>query len=263
MKIIAVDDEKIALEGLVSSIEKAAQGEEIHGFRSADEALKFAKEQSVDVAFLDIEMRGMDGITLAKQLKAVCHKVNIIFTTGYGEYRGHAFDLHASGYLTKPITPEKIKTEMEELRNPVAHSTDNKLRIKAFGNFEVYVGEKALSFKYNKSKELLAYLVDRNGSLCSNSEIMAVLWEDGESQKNHISYLKNTRADLLTVLNQAGCEDVLERQRASLRIIPEKVNCDYFNYVNQKPSGINAYMGEYMTQYSWAETTHGILEEHR
>ncbi|MDD3369351.1 MAG: hypothetical protein PHP50_10795 [Lachnospiraceae bacterium] len=149
---------------------------------------------------------------------------------------------------------------MNELRNPVVHVTEQKLRIKAFGNFEVYKGEKVLDFKYNKSRELLAYLVDRNGSLCSNHEIITALWEEGEKVNNHISYLKNTRTDLIATLKAVGCGDVLERQRGSLRIIPEKIDCDYFDYLNQKPSGINAYRGEYMAQYSWAEMTHGALE---
>lgn len=260
MRIIAVDDERIALEGLLGAIKKVVPEEEIHDFRSSEEALEYARNNPVDIAFLDIEMREMNGITLAKHLKAICHRVNIIFTTGYGEYRENAFALHVSGYITKPITPEKIQIEMRELRNPIPHKAEKKIRIKTFGNFEVYYGEKALEFKYNKSKELLAYLVDRNGSLCSNSEIMTILWEDGEMVNSHISYLKNTRSDLIAALKAVECEDILEQQRGALRIVPEKTECDYFDYLNQKLSGINAYMGEYMAQYSWAEATHGTLE---
>ncbi|MDD3369350.1 MAG: response regulator [Lachnospiraceae bacterium] len=107
MRIIAVDDERIALEGLISAIKKVVP-EEIRGFRSSEEALQYVKNNPVDVAFLDIEMREMNGVTLAKHLKAICHSINIIFTTGYGEYRECAFALHASGYVTKPVTPEKI-----------------------------------------------------------------------------------------------------------------------------------------------------------
>ena len=43
---------------------------------------------------------------------------------------------------------------------------------------EIFVGGRPLSFKRSKSKELLAYLVDRNGATCTNGEMLAVLWED-------------------------------------------------------------------------------------
>lgn len=260
MVMIAVDDERLALEGILSAINKVVSEEETHGFRSPDEALQFVREHVVDVAFLDIEMRQMNGITLAKKLKALYPKINIIFTTGYSEYSKSAFEIHASGYVAKPVTPDKIRFELNELRNPIPKKPEKKLRVKAFGNFEAYANDKTLVFHYSKSKELLAFLIDRNGSLCTSSQMEAVLWED-EKVGKHKSYLKNARADLVATLDKAGCGEVLERQRGALRIIPEKVDCDYFDYLNQKLSGINAYMGEYMAQYSWAEATHGFLEE--
>ena len=261
MRILAVDDEKIALEGLMNAIKKVVPDAELHGFRSPHEALELAKEKQLDIAFLDIEMREMDGIALAKHLKAISPMINIIFTTGYSEYSGSAFALHASGYVRKPITAEKISYEIMELRNPVAKVSDKRLKIRAFGNFEVYVNNKPLVFKYTKSKEMLAYLVDRCGALCSNNEIMCILWEDDDNIRNHTSYLKNTRADLIATLEEAGCGDVLERQRGTIGILSDKVDCDYLDYKQGKISGINAYMGEYMTQYSWSEATHGILED--
>lgn len=79
MRIVAVDDERIALNGLVSAIKKVAPDEELLSFQSPSEALSAAKESVFDIAFLDVEMRGMDGITLAKRLKAINPKINIIF----------------------------------------------------------------------------------------------------------------------------------------------------------------------------------------
>ena len=76
MVMIAVDDERLALEGILSAINKVVSEEETHGFRSPDEALQFVREHVVDVAFLDIEMRQMNGITLAKKLKALYPKIN-------------------------------------------------------------------------------------------------------------------------------------------------------------------------------------------
>ena len=136
MKILAVDDEIIALEGLVRSIKEADNTAQVYSFRFADEAIKFMETNICDVAFLDIEMYGINGVSLAKILLQMNPNINIIFSTGYGNYRDVAFDIHASGYIVKPITPEKVKKELFNLSRPV--QVQSKLQINVFGNFEVY-----------------------------------------------------------------------------------------------------------------------------
>ena len=258
MNIIAVDDEKLALECLLDAIEKAVPGEKPHGFRNPQDAVAFLKSSSCEIAFLDIEMRGINGIELAKQMKKVNPKVNIIFTTGYSEYAGEAFSVHASGYVMKPVTAEKIRTEINELRHPVVHRQKKRVRIQTFGNFEVFIDDAPLKFQYNRTRELLAYLVDRNGSMCSNAEIVEILWES-ESAPLHNSYLKAMKSDLLSAFEKKGCGDVLVRQRGKLGICPDKVECDYFDWIAGKAYALNAYRGEYMRQYSWGEFTNGSL----
>lgn len=165
MNIIAVDDEKLALESLQSSILKAAPDDTVIGFRNAEQALSFVRENPCDVAFLDIELRDMNGVELAKKISAIHPQVNIIFTTGYSDYTGQAFELHASGYIMKPVTEEKVQKEMEVLRYAVTQADDKLLTVRTFGNFEVFKDNQPLEFRYNKTKELLAYLVNRGGKL--------------------------------------------------------------------------------------------------
>ena len=254
MIVIAVDDERFALENLAESIKQASSDAKIHRFRYPEDALDFARGNPVDVAFLDVEMVGMNGVELAQRLKIHHPDINIIFSTGYGHYRDAAFDLHASGYLTKPITPEKVKKELDNLRRPVRNP--NRIRIRAFGNFEVYLDGNPISFKYSKTKEMLAYLVDRKGALCTNGEIMAILFED---DNGHEAYFRSLRKDLTDVLEAAGCSQVLCQQRSRIGIVAELVDCDYFNWCIGKRTGGNAFHGEYMTQYSWGEYTNAML----
>ena len=254
MIVIAVDDERVALENLAEAIGQASSDAQIHRFRYPEDALDFAKKNYVDVAFLDVEMIGMNGVELAEQLKIYHPDINIIFSTGYGHYRDAAFDLHASGYLTKPITPEKVKKELNNLRRPVCNP--KRVRIRAFGNFEAYLDGKPISFKYSKTKEMLAYLVDRKGALCTNGEIMAVLFED---DNGHEAYFRSLRKDLTDVLEAAGCSEILSQQRGRIGIVPGLVDCDYFNWCNGMRFADNAFHGEYMTQYSWGEYTNAML----
>ena len=119
MKIIALDDEELALEGLMDAIRVCAPEAELHGFSYAEDVLAFIEDHACDVAFLDIEMAGLNGVELAEQLKLRNPDVNLVFATGFSCYQGSAFDLHASGYLMKPITAEKVKRELDNLRRPV------------------------------------------------------------------------------------------------------------------------------------------------
>ena len=254
MKILAVDDEIIALEGLVKSIKEADSNAVVYSFRFADEAIKFVETNMCDAAFLDIEMYGINGVSLANILLKMNPNINIIFSTGYGNYRDVAFDIHASGYIVKPITPEKVKKELANLRKPV--KIENKLQINVFGNFEVYFDGKPLKFKYTKSKELLAYLVDRRGSLCTVSELISILFEDdGE----HKTYFKSIRKDLIATLTEIGCEEAINIQHGRLGINKDKIYCTYFDYLDGKVKLKDVYHGEYMVQYSFAEYTNANL----
>jgi hypothetical protein len=103
---------------------------------------------------------------------------------------------------------------------------------------------------------MLAYLVDRKGALCTNSEIMAILFED---DIGHESYFRSLRKDLTDILEAAGCSGVLSQQRGRMGIVPEMVDCDYFSWCDGIRSASNAFQGEYMTQYSWGEYTNARL----
>lgn len=119
MNILAVDDEKLALEGLALSIQKAEPSATVYSFRKPEEALEFCRSTRCEVAFLDIQMCNMSGVEFAKEAKKIYPDMNIIFTTGYSDYMRDAFEMHASGYLMKPVTPEKVRKELDNLRNPV------------------------------------------------------------------------------------------------------------------------------------------------
>ena len=254
MKIIAVDDERIALEGLMDVIHEAAPSAQLNGFEYPEDALAFMDDYGCNIAFLDVEMTGMSGVELAEQLKLRNPDVNIIFATGFEEYRREAYDLHASGYLTKPITVEKVKREIYDLRRPIPNR--KRMRVQTFGNFEVFIDGKPLSFRYNKTKELLAYLVDRKGALCTSAELQTVIFEDSQG---HDSYMKSLRRDLLETLEDAGCADVIAQQRGKLGIVPDNLDCDYYDWCSGRRENL-VWHGEYMAQYSWSEYTAGLLE---
>ena len=255
MIIYAIDDEQNALEYITDKIRQAAPDADVHAFSSPREALASMETQPFDVAFLDIQMPGINGISLAKKFKQINPKCNFIFVTGYSEYTMDAFALDASGYLLKPATAKQVAHALENLRYPVVQGQDEKLTIHCFGNFEVFWKGEPVRFKYSKSKEVLAYLTDRNGAVCTNNEVIAALWEDDD----HANYYRSLQKDIQDTLGALGCKDVIHRQWGGSALKTDRVACDYYDYLKGLPSGINAWHGEYMTQYSWAEETGASL----
>jgi len=256
MIIYAVDDEENALEYIVRKIKSAEPSAEVTGFNSAKEALKAAAEQPFDVVFMDIQMPEITGIELARKFKKLNPQANMIFVTGYSEYTMDAFNVDASGYLLKPATKDQVRHALDNLRYPVSVAGGPKVCVQCFGDFEIFSDGVPVHFKYSKSKEVIAFLVDRKGAQCKNDEVIIHLWEDDE---DHSAYYRSLMKDIQDTFKALGIEEIFDRQRAGASIIPGKIRCDYFDYLAGKPEGINAYKGEYMQQYSWAEETGAIL----
>ena len=251
MNIIIVDDELLALRMLENAVKEAVPGTEIAAFSKPREALEYAKSTIVQVAFLDINMQLMSGLEMARQLRAICAETNIIFSTGYEEYALDAFKLYASGYLLKPICADDVREVMKNLRFPV--SNPKRLSFRCFGNFEAYCDGKPIRFRLSRTKEMLAYLVDRNGALCSSAEIITVLFEHDNTE-----YYQKLRSDLIRTFEQLHLSDCIIVTHGEIAIDRDMVNCDYFDYkdgkISEKPT-------EYMSQFSFSEYTLASLIE--
>ena len=139
MTIIALDDEVLQLNMLLKCIRTVAPAAALEGFTAPDELLAFVRRNKIDVAFLDIQLFGANGMDVAKKLKLLQPHVNIIFCTAYSQYAAEAFSLRASGYILKPVTMNAVRTELDTLRNPsIMTGADGKLEIQCFGNFDVF-----------------------------------------------------------------------------------------------------------------------------
>ena len=264
MKFLMVDDEPAALNVLVRAVKEAQPDAEIHSFTFSAEAMEDMIEDHFhpDVAFLDIRMPETSGLEMARRIREESPRTNVIFVTAFADYALDAMSLRSSGYLIKPVSADQVQRELDDLRYPVKRSEPaGKIRIQCFGSFEVFADEKPLAFHYQKSKELLAYLVDRRGAACNTLELCSVLWEDRQDEdENYRAYLRKLISDLSHVLEDAGEERIFLKRRNSFAIAVDLVDCDYYRFLRQETAAVNLYCGEYMTQYSWAEMTLGGLE---
>ena len=255
MRAIAVDDELYMLEALEEAVRASSDIDQVERFNTCSAALAYATENPIDIAFLDINMRGIGGLGLAEKLIELQPQCKIVFCTGYGEYAVSAFQLHVSGYLMKPITAEAVQKEIDHIKG--IRATEKLLTIKCFGNFEVLYNGEILPFKRKKTKELLAVLVDRDGAGMTARQICAILFPNDSDDTKNAAYLRQLMLDLKNTLKNIRAEDVLRHETPYYRIDTNLVRCDYLSFLE---TGKPQFHGEYMTQYSWAEETCAMLQ---
>ena len=158
--------------------------------------------------------------------------------------------------ITSSIVPEKKADAAEPAEvNPKADNTAG-LYARAFGSFQVFCNGVPLRFKYERSREMLAYLIDRNGSFCTKAELTRVLF--GE-ETGHDAYLKKLRADMLDVLGSCGYPTCIITQRGRMAVNRRQLHCDYYSWLDGTDGMKHTFRGEYMSQYAWAERTRMLL----
>ena len=261
MNIICVDDERLVLDLTVGVCKEILAGNgEVHGFWRSKDALDWVSGHFADIALLDIDMPDMNGMVLAARIKEKSPDTAIIFLTGYDQYAVEAFSMHVSGYLLKPVSKERLLEEFAYALDgahvkPAAHVT-----VKTFGNFDVFVDGKPVPFSRAKSKEFLAYLVDRQGSNVTRAEAFAALWEDANYDRSMQKQLDVIVRSLRTTLEDNGIGNILEMKSGFIRVVPELIDCDLYRFMNGDIEAINAYRGEYMIAYPWAELTEAYMD---
>ena len=116
--VIIVDDRKIILAGSLPVLEQAMPNATVVGFTKPSEALEYARDNRVALAFLDIELGNTSGLDLCRALLDINPRTNVVYLTAYSGYSLEAWNTGASGFMLKPITPEGVRAQLKKLRYP-------------------------------------------------------------------------------------------------------------------------------------------------
>ncbi len=257
MKILVVQNEKEALDKNVEMLKNLRKDAEIISFDNSPKALAYTRKNKVDIAIMDVKIPEIDGFTLGNYLKDLNKYVNLIYLTDDRSDAYEAMAIRASGCVLTPVSEKCMKKELVELRNKDRKGQKNRVFVQTFGNFDIFVDGNPVAFKYSKTKEVLALLVNNRGSQTTNGEIIASLWEDDFSKT---SYLSNLRQDLQNTLTSLGIGDIIVKQRGSMGIAVDNIECDLYDWLEKKKNSRYNYLGDYMNQYSWAEYVHAELD---
>lgn len=218
----------------------------------------FSRKDRILSSFNRNKRIDFNGLGFARSVHERSPQTRVIFVTNDPSFAVLAFKTRAVGYLVEPISQENIREEFIDLG--IFGGENHKVEAKTFGNFEIFCDGKIIQFSRAKSKEFLAYLIDKNGTTATGSELIVNLWEDKDVDRTTRSMLHNLVSDIKKTFSSYGILDLLETKRNAFRIKPEKIVCDYFDLLSGKNDAKRKFKGEYMSAYSWAEFTVGKLE---
>ena len=165
------------------------------------------------ILFLDIEMPGMNGIDVAKEIQRRFPKLNIVFITGHPEYALQAHGLFPSGFLTKPVDEQDIMAALRNLRFPI-DMPKSPISV-ACSPFGVFVDGAPFDFRRDRTIELFAYLVYKNGAFCTSGELLGILW-DGNIEKD--GHLRQLVKDMRDCLKEIGAETLILKKYGKIAI---------------------------------------------
>ncbi|MBQ2723798.1 MAG: response regulator [Clostridia bacterium] len=260
MKTIIVDDELWSVEQFRQESEKI-EGVSLMGyFNNPFSAIEYAQQNDVDLALLDIEMPGMNGIELAQKLREIHPQVVIVFVTAYSEYLPDFIRLNADYYILKPYSSEEIKSVFDRAKL-LAKRQEKRVRISTFGQFEVFIDGKPATFGGKKVKELFALLVDKRGKTLNTEESFYRLWEGETYNNQNATKYRMLWQRLRRYLEEKNLSNIIIDEKMEKSLKCDMVDCDYFKFLDGDAKTIKRFSYAYMTDYAWAEETLAELSQ--
>ena len=261
MRVMIVDDERLALRQFMLETEDIPGIEIAGAFSNPLQALEYLKANPVEAAFLDIEMPELNGIVLAEKMREIYPDLVVIFITGYEQYTLDALKVKADYYMTKPYDSRDIREVLERAKLLSARQK-KRVYIRTFGRFDLFIDGKAVYFSNTKAKELLALCVDHRGGAVTIEEAADKLWEDRIYDSRVKNLYRKAVMQIRQILSEYGVEEIFSGNRGSCQIDILKVDCDYYELLKGNPDAVREWeiTGNYLQEYSWAEETCARLE---
>ena len=260
LNIIYVDDEYMALENFAGMFKRLVPKQKLQLFQDCSEALAYAQEKRVDVAFLDINMM-IDGMTMADKLRRLNSDIRLVFVTAYNNYAAEAFARDALGYLLKPFEDaalEKVLVKVGVLRDD---SRKKKIYFQTIPHFAMYLDDEPHIISGNRVREVLAYLLDAEGKAVSNRELLENVWEEDAVDGEKLLNVRVTLSHLRQKLKELGISDLLISQYGQVCLDVRRYTWDVEEIKQGNKETIARYDGRYLEEYSWSEYNNARIAE--
>jgi two-component SAPR family response regulator len=229
LKAVVVDDEWYSLEEIAELVEKTGFLTVAKKYTNPLLMLDEADAVAPHVAFIDIEMPGINGIALAEQLVQILPSLHVVFITAYSRYAVDAFELNALDYILKPIHEDRFSKMAERLRHSLESDLpqDHRVKINCFGRLEVLLGGLPVKWQRSSAEELFAFLIIHHGHFVHKDMIIENLWPD-TTQKKALQLLQTSIYKIRSVFSDLGDQFALEYAGNRYRLYMPGAECDYF-----------------------------------
>lgn len=186
MKILVVDDQPLIVEDILDELHGIVPEALCVGASDPEEALRLFELHQFDVVFLDIDMPGMNGFSLAERIQRTAPKVNIVYVTGHEKYALESFNTYASDFLVKPVNARRLKKAMDNLRFPVSEITEELIASHSSGG--AVIGGRIRRYRERRRLSRSALAEQMNVSVQS-----VYRWESGERTPDVVTLLELAR----------------------------------------------------------------------
>ncbi len=229
IKAITVDDEWYNLEEISDLIDATGIIKVIKKYQNPVKALEEVEELLPEVAFIDVEMYEIDGITLARSLREKIPEILIIFVTSWEKYAIHAFDLDAVDYILKPIRMERFVKTIEKISSIISKNAAAKsarLKIQCFDKLKVSIDGAAVRWERAKAEELFAFLLLNHGDYVHKDVIIDNLWENHVPSKA-LPILQTSVSRIRSIFSELHNEVILDYNTNKYCLTVVDGWCDY------------------------------------
>lgn len=284
---LLADDEAHALSLLELLLHQTGEVKVIGRCGNGIDAIAEIARLKPDVAFLDIEMPGMNGLEVAERLGSAANDTQIVFVTAYDRYAVSAFENDALDYLLKPLEVDRLNRTVGRVKRAVARRKSEappeqadagktaanqpppELQVQLLGEIQVSVeGKGRLKWRTSKEKELFAYLAVHYGNRIHRDVLLDELWPDEHYQKAKV-YLHTCVSYLRRDFRLLGMEDAVIYEDEKYSLAPQLERSDYRKFVDaaagllqsggnsieQLEQTVNLYSGRLFRSedYQWAD----------
>lgn len=268
MNILIVDDEIDTLNEINFYVKKYNKFDVCVTCTNPFQALDEVKKNCFDIALLDIEMPGMNGLELAEQLGSLFPDMKLAFITAYNNYATEAFDVNAIDYVLKPIREARLIKALDKLTNKGMDyvpkvGAKHEFYIQTFGRFVIRVGDNIVTWKRKKSSELFAYLLENRDTPVHKEKLCDLLWPDLEPKKALVN-LQSIICSIRKVLRECDNREIAIKYSGDNYMLHiEKVHIDIIEFENilkkaldfkdenLLKNALNLYKGHYLEEEGW------------
>ncbi|MDF2716703.1 MAG: DNA-binding response regulator [Paenibacillus sp.] len=278
MKVILVDDERLALMKLEKMLLELGDCEVIGTFRSAEQAMEQIGSLQPDVVFLDIHMPGMNGLQAIEAMRAIVPEMEIVLATAHEEYALKAFGLDVLDYVMKPIGRERLRHTVQKLQKritsrPAAEPPQTSAQVHCLGSLRIQGPNgqpQVLSWRTAKIKELFSYLLHQRNKRVSMDSLMELLWPELDEEKGRMNLhtciyqlrriLKETIGEPYVTIRYSSSGYIMDTKQVwidavewerRLHRLPPMSEHQLMSHHKQFDLYDGVYFGE--ERYSWAE----------